>query len=204
MTLIRHALFFALTMCFCVGEEPRKTEPRSATEKELPDALETLISEMITNTTEDQKREIRQAPAAEVMVDHFGAGLALRNGVLNQKNSEVRKYMMRKGLFAPDDLSTIVLLSAVRSIRGEPIDLEGQIKGYREFWEKLDQVAPTDLECPKCKKEMDVGYWGPADPAHPDRAHFYGTCENRHAFYFYHKDGWKPESEFKSEQRSAR
>ena len=204
MTLIRHALFFALPIYFCVGEEPKKTESRSPTEKELPAALETLISEIIKNTTEDQKKEIRLAPAAEVMVDHFGAGLALRNGTLNQKNSEVRKYLIRKGLFAADDLSTIVLLSAVRRIRGEPIDLEGQIKVYREYWEKLDQVAPTDLDCPKCEKEMDVGYWGAADRARPDRAQFYGTCEKKHTFYFYHKDGWKPESEFKSKQGSAR
>ena len=169
--------------------------------KELPSSLEAMVTEIIGAMSTKRKLEIREAWNAEMMVDHFGLGLALRNGELNQTVSEVRSYLTKKGIYHRDDISSIVLLSVNRRLRGEPIDLRGQIQGYRDHWGKLDIVAPLNFQCPTCNSEMkQTFHYGNASKKFPDRVYFYGRCSEGKEFLYYHLDGWRPFEEVVSEQ----
>ena len=189
--MIRYLLVITLIICSC---ESRKTKddvdpPQSI----LPvTPFEAYLDVLIQNTTEERKAEIRSAPAAEWTVDHFGAGLALRNGGLNASDSEVVAYLKRNGIWHRDDLSSIVLLSYARKIRGEDLDIEGQFKEYRDYWSKDDIIAPTNIECPTCRSEMDVYYRGLGGVNAPskNKKYFGGDCPKEHYFLYYHKDGW--------------
>lgn len=171
---------------------------RAETTAELPKAFEKLVTSIINSMPEERKAEIRDAPLAEMMVDHFGMGLALRNGELSQANSDVRRYLIRQGIYHRDDLSSIVLLTVNRRIRDEPIDLPGQILKCRDYWAKLDTVAPTDLDCPTCGQELDPYYLGSGVPAHPTREYFRGYCPEGHDYVYYHSDGWIAAEDFQT------
>ena len=165
---------------------------------ELPESLEALVSGIIDAMPEERKTEIKKAESAELMADHdhFGIGMALRNGELNQRGSEVTGYLTRRGIHHPDDFSGIIILSVNRRLRGEPIDLDGQIQHYRSFHAKRDVVAPLDTACPTCGTEMEINYSGGDMPGqHPDRVYFRGQCTTEHTFLYYHTDGWRTEED---------
>jgi len=173
------------------SEPPVPGSPKDAAE-EIPDAIMALVDRIIEAMPEETKAEIRKVPRAELMVDHMGMGMALRNGELNQRDSEVVNYLKRKGIYHRDDFSTIVLLSVNRKLRGDTIDLKRQIQDYREYWAKLDIVAPLDLACPSCGKEMEVSYLGNGVSANfPHREYFQGRCPLHGSFIYYYGDGWK-------------
>jgi hypothetical protein len=167
--------------------------PPEQTARELPEAFEALVTGIIDAMPEEGKAEIRAAQSAEMMVDHFGMGMALRNGELNQRDSEVLSYLTRNGIHHRDDLSSIVLLSVNRRLRGEPIELTKQIQYYRDYWKEQDVVAPLDVKCPTCGVDMEIiNIGGGVSDDHPERVYFLGRC-SEHSYLYYHADGWRPE-----------
>lgn len=182
----------SILLCSCEDQKTNTNLDHSKNDLPAKTPLEIYIDSLIENTTEERKAEICSAPMAELTVDHFGAGLALRTGELNSSDSEVLTYLTRNGIWHRDDLSTIVLLSYARKIRGEDLDIEGQFKEYRDYWAKEDIIAPTDIKCPTCKSEMNVYYRGMGGVNAPSKQknYFGGDCPKNHHFLFYHKDGW--------------
>ena len=68
---------------------------------------------------------------------HFGLGMNIRNewGMWDD-SSDLYKWFSRNGIFHPDDMSSIVFESFIRKLKKEPIDFEGQVKFYQEYWKK--------------------------------------------------------------------
>ncbi|MEI6377495.1 MAG: DUF6794 domain-containing protein [bacterium] len=161
----------------------------------LPPELSTFLDEIISNTADEDRVTIKSAGSAEEVVDHMGAGMALRNGELNRYDSKVRKLLVRSGLFHRDDMSGIILLSAARRVRGEPIKFNEQVAEYRNIWAEEDKIAPTDVTCPLCKQEMEIR--GPGHPPEPGwvKNYFQGECPSGHYFWYYHTDGWRTAEE---------
>ncbi|NWK57629.1 hypothetical protein HW115_18575 [Verrucomicrobiaceae bacterium N1E253] len=158
----------------------------------LPQEFEELISVIIDQMPDETKKIIKESDNGDDMIDHFGMGLSLRNGDLNRTDSEVRLYLIRQGIYHRDDLSSIVLYAVNRRLRGEPVELAKKIQYYRSYWEAQDTVAPLDLNCPTCKKELNPAFWG-GTTSHPDRNYFWGRCPDEHDFLYYHKEGWIPQ-----------
>ena len=195
------AIAVALCLTSCDREPPSESQQSqvapqaNASTTELPEDFEALVSGIIEGMPEDRKLEIQQAESAELMVDHFGMGMALRNGELTQRGSEVVGYLTRRGIYHRDDFSSIILLSVNRRLRGELIDLDGQIQYYRDYWAEKDVIAPLETKCPTCDAEMEIIYLGSGvSDDHPDRIYFLGQC-TEHSFLYYHTDGWRPEDE---------
>ncbi|MCX6878333.1 MAG: hypothetical protein NTW21_31645 [Verrucomicrobia bacterium] len=185
------------------SSELRASDQTTITAQDLPESFEALLSGIIEAMPEERKVEIRKAETAEAMVDHFGMGMALRNGELNQRGSEVVNYLTRMGVFHRDDFSSIILLSVNRRLRGEPIDLKAQIQHCRNYWAEQGIVAPLDGACPSCGKEMEIIHIGSGvSDAHPDKVYFLGRCPSEHSFLYYHADGWKLEESIWSGPKS--
>lgn len=182
----------------CCKESASETSPAQTTEsnpsnEDAPKEFLAFIEKYNADLPADVQETTRQAASAEIAVDHLGAGRALRNGELNRWDSGVRQLLVRKGLYHPDDMSGIVLLSAARRLRGERTGFEDQVTHYREYWEATDCVAPTDIRCPQCKAEMKITPAGcPPEPGW-DRSKYYfgGECPSGNLFWYYHKDGWR-------------
>lgn len=68
---------------------------------------------------------------------HHGLGTWMRNNWdLWKPESVLVKYFATLGLWHADDMSGVILDSFWRHLRNEPLDIEGQVKRYQEFWEK--------------------------------------------------------------------
>ena len=130
--------------------------------------------------------------------------MGMRNAWGLWGDSPLSRYFARLGIYHADDMSSIINEAFSRKVRGMEIKLDELVKYYREYWAKEDVVAPLELNCPKCSKEMVTDYWGEGMPKkHPGREYFHGICPDKHEFYFYHKDGWRTAETIRSEQGGA-
>jgi len=68
---------------------------------------------------------------------HHGLGTSLRNcWGLWAGGSALGKWFNQKGIQHPDDMSGIILTSFHRRLHKKPIDLDAQIKSYKDYWKK--------------------------------------------------------------------
>ncbi|GHC67986.1 DUF6794 domain-containing protein [Roseibacillus persicicus] len=176
--------------------------PQVVAQESSSERFENLVAEFAENLTEEARKSFLSTETAEEAVDHFGWGMSLRNGELNQRNSETRQLLVRHGIYHRDDLSSILMLSVIRKVRNEPIKFKEQVDYYRSYWQELDIIAPTQIACAECDLELEVLYYGSnKNPKHPEREYFYGACRScDQAYLFYHEDGWLPYEQIVVEQ----
>ena len=70
---------------------------------------------------------------------HMGFGMWMRNNWQLWAGSRLSAYFNNMGIHHPDDMSGIILASYHRYLRGEPIELEAQIKMYQDYWKKASE-----------------------------------------------------------------
>lgn len=73
----------------------------------------------------------------ETVSQHLGLGMSIRNEWGLWSDSTLSKWFNERGIFHPDDMSGIILDSLVATLKGEPINLEEQIKEYQDYWAKM-------------------------------------------------------------------
>ncbi len=76
---------------------------------------------------------------------HFTLGQCIRNEWnLWDENSDLHKWFLKEhGIFHPDDMSGIIITSFHRKLNGKPIDLEKQLKFYKDFWAEDNRRKST-------------------------------------------------------------
>ena len=117
--------------------------------------------------------------------------------------SPLQLFFVRHGIYHGEDMWLIINVSLSRKVRQKPIDLELQVAELRRDWAEQDIVAPLNLKCPDCGKEMHVAYEGEGVSAlHPNRVYFAGYCPCGKVFYYYHKDGWVLNNTIKKANKS--
>ncbi len=156
----------------------------------LDEALDLMMAEGLTDA---DRKFIEDAGDDQYSTfPTFGSGKGIRNSWGLWGDSPLTRYFARLGIYHAEDMSAIITRAFSRRVRGQPIDLDKLVKYYRDYWEKLDIIAPLDLKCPTCAKEMKTFRYGSGVPAHPDRLYFRGNCPYGHDFLYYHRDGWLP------------
>jgi hypothetical protein len=65
---------------------------------------------------------------------HHTIGRFIRNNWGLWDGGALRDWFKLKGIQHADDMSNILLESLKRKLNNQPIDLDGQIKIYRDFW----------------------------------------------------------------------
>ena len=158
----------------------------------IPKTLDEALDLLMEGLTDEDRKIINNLGDDYAALVHHGAGMGLRNsGGLWVGDSPLKRYFTRLGIFHADNMSGIINVAFSRRVRGKPIELNRLVQDCRDGWEKEDVIAPLDLICPHCHKEMLTDYAGPGhSKAHPERVYFYGGCPCGHHFYFYHQDGW--------------
>jgi hypothetical protein len=68
---------------------------------------------------------------------HFGHGMRLRNELGLWGKNELTEWFNSIGITHADDMSGIIYTSLHRKLNGKPIDLEGQVKFYQDYWKKM-------------------------------------------------------------------
>ena len=74
---------------------------------------------------------------------HHGFGMWIRNNWGLWGDSKLKHYFLDKGVGHPDDMSGIILTSYHRHLNNKPIDLDGQIKKYKSFYDSMVKKGDT-------------------------------------------------------------
>lgn len=123
--------------------------------KDLNGALSYLNCVWPDKDKEDFKSKDEKEAVTEL---HMGTGQAIRNGweLWKGKNSLYR-YFKSKGIFHPDDMSSIILTSFHRQLNKKEIELESQVKYYKDYWRKAHQASEEAADEKKVldQKEFD-------------------------------------------------
>jgi tetratricopeptide (TPR) repeat protein len=157
----------------------------------IPKTLDEAVDLLMEGLTDEDRKIINNLGDDYAALVHRGAGMGMRNSWGLWGDSPLKRYFIRLGIFHADNMSGIISVAFSRRVRGKPIELNQLVQNCRDSWEKEDIIAPLDLICPHCHKEMPTDYAGAGhSKGYPDRVYFYGRCPSGHNFYFYHKDGW--------------
>jgi hypothetical protein len=105
-------------------------------EVSIPKNLEEAINLLTTNENKEFVKDKTEKEFLSYL--HHGFGTGLRNGWGLWTGSILAKWFNEKGVYHADDMSSIILTSIYRVFNNKEIDLEGQIKYYRDYWEETN------------------------------------------------------------------
>lgn len=123
-------------------------------ETKQPASLDEAIEQMILVTDTKAFDAVLNMTEREFRGSlHHTGGMSMRNdwnlwGVRKDKPTTLYEWFREKGIGHGDDISGIIFTSYYRTLRREPVDLEGQIKYYRDYWERQG-VDPDQFCKPK-------------------------------------------------------
>lgn len=109
--------------------------------KGKPRNLEEAILLLMDDILEDEDIKELKLVGEEnfVIFNHHQIGREIRNDwELGNKDTPIVKWFNEKGIYHSDDMSSIILKSFHRKICNKNINLNKQIKFYRDYWEKED------------------------------------------------------------------
>ena len=191
-------------------ESNESPDPSTAVEEgvpkdqRIPETLEEALDLMMTGLTDENRKFIEHAGDDYATSAHFGGGMGMRNSWGLWGDSPLSRYFARLGIYHADDMSSIINCAFSRKVRGKDIQLAKLVQYYRDYWKEQDIIAPLELACPHCSKEMVIGYMGEGvSKAHPERVYFSGICPEEQEFRFYHKEGWRRADTINTEQGSG-
>lgn len=107
---------------------------------DTPKSIEEAISYFLTNWTAEQKNQFKnEKEDAAVAELHLSVGMFIRNNWIRHGsgNECLISEFKKLGIFAPDDMSGIILRSVHRKLNNLPIDIEAQVKRYIIFWNEI-------------------------------------------------------------------
>jgi hypothetical protein len=134
------SLAFLLSACRNTSgtssSEPRK-DAGSPTDYYIPRDLDDALTEVDRIMGAKGREDVLKASERDMIQHHFGSGQWMRNSWGLWKGLRLAQYFNQLGIYHPDDMSGIILDSYWRRIHGQPIDLEGQVRYYQDYWKKM-------------------------------------------------------------------
>jgi hypothetical protein len=93
----------------------------------------------IDKIVKPKERELIKSKSEKELtaLTHHGLGRWIRNNWgLWQGEGDMYEYMIELGLKHPDDMSGLILTSYIRHVKGEDLNVVGEVERYREYWKK--------------------------------------------------------------------
>lgn len=113
-------------------------------QEQMPRNVDEAIKFFEKQWTEKQKQDFKNKPETGAVTElHFSVGLWIRNNwIYGERDKALSEYFLKLGIHAPDDMSSIILISLHRRLNNKPIDLNEQVNAYKAAWKPV-------LECEK-------------------------------------------------------
>jgi hypothetical protein len=114
----------------------------------IPKNLEDSLSYLDCIWSESDKTDFKSKDEEEAIAElHLVTGMSIRNnwGLWRGRNS-LSRYFKSKGVFHPDDISSIILTSFHRRLNNIDINLEEQITYYKKYWEDIRERDRLEKE----------------------------------------------------------
>ena len=113
----------------------RLVRPRSFSgPSTLAEAIAFLKQELPSETL----RAMREDPENEMARYHHNLGRQIRNRWGLWSGSPLKGHLEGLGLNHADDMSSLILTSLRRHLRGEPLRVEEQVKKHQEYWATVE------------------------------------------------------------------
>lgn len=117
---------------FLVDDTLKHFDPAKGIPKNLQESFVVLDS----LTSPKFKRYLECVEENALASFHFGLGMWLRNNWGLWAGSELNTYFQEKGIFHPDDMSSIIITSYYRYIHQEELKLDEQVDFFKQYWEE--------------------------------------------------------------------
>ncbi|MEZ5034737.1 MAG: DUF6794 domain-containing protein [Chitinophagaceae bacterium] len=141
MTLSRLTLFFSCLLILTGCKAQIK----------LPKNLDEAVLYFQQQWTQTQLDNFKNKPEKDAVTElHFGTGMWIRNNwVHGDRDTALRNYFKALGIYAPDDISSIILTSLHRTLNKKDIELEKQVAIYKAYWQPI-------IDCNEKRKAQAV------------------------------------------------
>lgn len=102
-----------------------------------PATFEEAVNLLVTTLTDDEVRGLRAGSPSHY---HHGFGTAMRNAWLWDEKHPLSSHMRaRFDLKHADDLSGLILSAVHARVCGTKLDIEAEVKRYKEHWLKYTE-----------------------------------------------------------------
>ena len=118
-------------------------------QEQMPRNVDEAVTFFEKQWTEKQKQDFKNKPENNAVTKlHYSVGLWIRNNwIYGKRNKALAEYFLKLGIRAPDDMSSIILISLHRKLNNKPIDLNEQVNAYKAAWKPV-------LDCEKRAREQ--------------------------------------------------
>ncbi len=131
--------YAAIELKWAEEDEVRSTAD-SLRGKYIPINLADCFKQIDSFWTDSTKNEIKGWTEDQFSGSaHMGFGLWMRNNWQLWRGSRLSAYFNNLGIYHPDDMSGIILISYHRYLNKKEIELEEQIKFYQDYWKKANE-----------------------------------------------------------------
>jgi len=118
----------------------------SCSQRTVPLFLRGTINDIDRNLNDTVKFDFKTYPEyISTTKHHFGLGLNIRNERNLWKASFLKNWFRLKGIYHPDDMSSIILTSYHRKLNKKYINFKEQKKFYKTYW-KLSKISEDTLK----------------------------------------------------------
>jgi hypothetical protein len=124
--------------------------------KNIPQDFQGCLKQLDSLTSDKMKDWIKCLPDRELSgYVHHNFGMYLRNNWGLWRNTKLARNLYEMGILHPDDMTSIILNSYQRNLKGDDIKLQEQIKYYQDYWRKNGTPVDSILQALKNKKNDD-------------------------------------------------
>lgn len=105
-----------------------------------PKDIEEAVAYFEKRWSKKDKKKFSDKPEKRAVLDaHFGVGMWIRNEwIRGNRDTLLINHFNSLGIYHPDDMSSIILTSLHRKLNNKPLDIEGQVKYYIEYWRPIN------------------------------------------------------------------
>ncbi len=125
-------------------EVPVTENDQHGQEDYIPKDLYDSINHLKKLLKAEQVLDMKNGTEDDMIKYHFGLGMWMRNNWGLWAGSGLSDWFNSIGIFHPDDMSGIILDSLWRDLNGEKLQLEEQIKYYKDYWDQVEQPNETE------------------------------------------------------------
>jgi hypothetical protein len=111
----------------------------------LPKNLDEAVLYFQQQWTQAELDSFKNKPERNAVIElHRGTGMWIRNTwVYGDRDTALRNYFKALGIYAPDDISSIILTSLHRTLNKKDIELDKQVEAYKAYWQPIIDCNET-------------------------------------------------------------
>jgi hypothetical protein len=117
----------------------------------MPQNLDETVLYFQQQWAQAELDNFRNRPESDAVMElHKGTGMWIRNNwIYGDRDTALKNYFKELGIYAPDDISSIILTSLHRTLNKKEIELDKQVETYKAYWQPI-------IDCNKKQKTQAV------------------------------------------------